>query len=250
MHDGRLCTFDPAAAKSVVPVGENALLCAPRDEGSALLLGADGGLRILRGPAVEPIPGGLPWGPGVQLDAAALDGQGRLYCAVRSAAAGSKGKLYRMRADGATEEATVPVGLISGLCFAPDGFLYCCDAVSREIMRFTRAAKGGFGDPQPVTRVPASLGAPHGIAVDVKGFLWVAVWGGSCILRISPTGREERRIYFTAKLLSGLAFGGADLRDLYIVSSGADDRKANGPGAGALYRLRPGVKGAPTSFVS
>ena len=258
MHDGRLCSYHPAAAIAQGSVGEKTLLCAPRNDGSALLLCADGSLKVRRAPdrapdgapgVVEPIPSQPPWGPGVQLDAAALDAQGWLYCAVR-AATGSGGGLYRLRADGMTEAVSIRVGRISGLGFAPDGSLCCCDAVHREVVRFKQTAGGGFGDPQRIAQVPASLGAPHGLAVDAKGFLWMAVWGGSCVLRLSPAGREEQRVYFTARLLSGLAFGGADLRDLYVVSSGADDRKANGPGAGALFRLRPGVKGAPTAVLS
>jgi sugar lactone lactonase YvrE len=250
-HDGRLCSYDPAAAKAFVSAGGKALLCAPRTDGGALLLGMDGGLKALRDPgAAEPIPGPQPWGPALQLDAAALDDRGWLYCAVRPAAAGSRGKLYRLRADGVTEEVPVQVKRISGLGFAPGGSLYCCDAVSREIVRLTPSAAGGFGDPHSIVSIPASLGAPYGMAIDAKGFLWVAVWGGSCILRISPAGREELRVYFTAKLVSGLTFGGSDLRDLYVVTSGAENRKANGPGAGALYRLRPGVKGVPARLVS
>jgi sugar lactone lactonase YvrE len=84
--------------------------------------------------------------------------------------------------------------------------------------------------------------------VDAKGFVWVAVWGGGCVIRYSPKGTEDRRIYFTAKLVSSAAFGGDDMMDLYVTSAGGDDKKANGPGAGALFRVRPGVKGVPEFF--
>jgi sugar lactone lactonase YvrE len=243
-HDGRLWTYEPAAGKSgPLSVEQNALACAPRDDGSAVVVLADGTLRLLRAPNIlEPIAGRLPWGPEARLDAAAMDGQGRLWCAVGRAAARA-GSLCRVNADGEAEEVAVARGPISGLGFDGSGNLYCCDAVSREVLLFSSPGDVR-ADRRVIVQIPESLGIPHGLAMDARGWLWVAIWGGSCILRISPTGKEDQRHYFTARLISGLAFGGADLRDLYVVTSGAEDRKANGPGAGALYRLRPGVKGA------
>ena len=198
--------------------------------------------------AVATRAGTQPWGPQALLAAAAVDGRGRLYCAAHSSSEKS-GSLYQVRMDGTTEEVPLAVGRITAMDFDSSGNLYCCEAGRRKLLRFSAHGQA-FSEPQAIFQVPQSLGAPHGLALDAKGHLWVAVWGGSCILRISPSGREEQRVYFTAKLVSGLAFGGPDLRDLYVATSGAEDRKANGPGAGALFRLRPGVKGLPKHPVS
>jgi sugar lactone lactonase YvrE len=32
---------------------------------------------------------------------------------------------------------------------------------------------------------------------------------------------------------------------LYVTTAGGDNKAENGPGAGALFRVRPGVKGVP-----
>jgi D-xylonolactonase len=40
-------------------------------------------------------------------------------------------------------------------------------------------------------------------------------------------------------------FGGPDLQDLYVTTAGGSDREHEGPGAGALFRVRPGVTGLP-----
>jgi len=45
-----------------------------------------------------------------------------------------------------------------------------------------------------------------------------------------------------------MTFGGPDYRDLYVTTAGGDDKATNGPGAGALFRLRPGVQGRPEFF--
>jgi len=111
-------------------------------------------------------------------------------------------------------------------------------------------ASGALTGGSMIARLPQSLGAPRGIALDAKGFIWVALWGGSCVVRLSPAGKEERRVYFTARLLSGLAFGGEDGRELFVTSGGGDNRRENGPAAGALFSFRPGVKGAPALLSS
>ena len=45
--------------------------------------------------------------------------------------------------------------------------------------------------------------------------------------------------------MSSAIFGGADYTDLYVTTAGGHDKASNGPGAGALFRLRPGVRGVP-----
>ncbi len=246
-HSGSLYSFDPAGAKSVqVTIGEKVLQLTRRDDGGLLLFTAGGELKALQDPSpLQTLAGRLAWGPRSHVDAAAADGQGRLYCAVRFAGKKS-GSLYQVNADGTARKVLADIGCAYGLGFdAGSGSLYCCDAASRQILRLAHDMDSGeVSAKRVILQVPESLGIPHGIAVDSKGFFWVPVWGGSCVLRFSPEGKEERRVYFTAKLLSGIAFGGADLRELYVVSSGGEDLRANGPGAGALFRLRPGVKGS------
>jgi D-xylonolactonase len=40
-------------------------------------------------------------------------------------------------------------------------------------------------------------------------------------------------------------FGGPDYRDMYVTTAGGNDKTENGPGAGALFRLRLGIQGLP-----
>ncbi len=77
------------------------------------------------------------------------------------------------------------------------------------------------------------------------GYVWSAQWGGGCVVRYTPEGREDRRISLPAKKVTSVNFGGQDFTDLYITSAGGDDRSANGPAAGALLRINAGVRGVP-----
>jgi D-xylonolactonase len=90
---------------------------------------------------------------------------------------------------------------------------------------------------------------PDGLTVDAEGFVWSAVWGGGRIVRFAADGKERERIELPAKLCASLTFAGPDYSDIYVTCAGGDDKKANGPGAGALYRVSgSGHRGVPEFF--
>jgi sugar lactone lactonase YvrE len=91
--------------------------------------------------------------------------------------------------------------------------------------------------------VPEGEGGPDGMTVDAEGYVWSARWGGSCLVRYTPEGVEERRIVFPAKKVSSLIFGGDDYADMYVTTAGGDHKDTDGPGAGALFRLKLGIRG-------
>jgi len=174
------------------------------------------------------------------------DPAGRVFCGTMPSE-GRKGSLYRMDIDGKMTRLVEGIGCSNGMGFTPDRRgLYYTDSATREISLFDYDERtGGISGRRVFVRIPESLGVPDGMTVDAKGFVWSAVWGGSCVIRFSPSGREDRRIYLTAKLASSVTFGGEDCRDMYITTAGGDNKKKNGPGAGALFRVRPGIRGAP-----
>jgi D-xylonolactonase len=83
------------------------------------------------------------------------------------------------------------------------------------------------------------------MTVDADGYVWSARWDGSRLVRYAPDGAEDRCVYFPVRKVSSVAFGGDDHAEMYVTTAGGYDREANGPAAGALFRLRPGVHGAP-----
>ena len=40
-----------------------------------------------------------------------------------------------------------------------------------------------------------------------------------------------------------MVFGGPDYADIYVTTAGGDQKETEGPGAGALFRLRLGIRG-------
>jgi sugar lactone lactonase YvrE len=59
---------------------------------------------------------------------------------------------------------------------------------------------------------------------------------------------EERRIRFPADQVSSVTFGGENMDEIYVTTAGASDRKTHGNDAGALFRLRLGIRGLPEFF--
>jgi len=83
------------------------------------------------------------------------------------------------------------------------------------------------------------------MTVDAEGYVWSARWDGGCLVRYTLDGTEDRRVRFPARKVSSVTFGGEDYTDLYVTTAGGDNKAQEGPGAGALFRLRLGVRGVP-----
>jgi len=75
--------------------------------------------------------------------------------------------------------------------------------------------------------------------------VWSARWDGGCLVRYAPDGTEDRRISFPARKISSVTFGGEDITDIYITTAGGTNKKTEGSGAGGLFRLNLGIRGAP-----
>jgi sugar lactone lactonase YvrE len=84
---------------------------------------------------------------------------------------------------------------------------------------------------------------PDGLAVDVEGGIWVALFGAGEVRRYTPDGHVDEVVEVPTPAVTSCAFGGPDLGELYITTgrAGTDDDHA-----GAVLRCVPGVVGQPT----
>jgi sugar lactone lactonase YvrE len=89
-------------------------------------------------------------------------------------------------------------------------------------------------------------GYPDGMTVDAEGCLWNARWDGWSVVRHLPDGSVERKIDLPVPRPTSVAFGGADLRTLFVTSARVDldyETLARAPDSGGLFALKPGVAG-------
>jgi xylono-1,5-lactonase len=93
-------------------------------------------------------------------------------------------------------------------------------------------------------RFAAGEGHPDGMTVDAEACLWVAHWGGGRVSRFAPDGRRLGHIGVPTERVTSCAFGGADLRTLFITSAGGAGSAGAGP-AGGVFAERTAVAGLP-----
>jgi D-xylono/L-arabinono-1,4-lactonase len=244
---GRLFRFDPATNQhEMVYEGDQIGGYTVQADGSLLLFQSKGAVRIWRNGDLTTIVENLPDELESRFNDVIADPAGRVFCGTMPSP-GHLGALYRLDTDGKITKVLEGIGCSNGMGFTPDRkSMYYIDTPTREISVFDYDATTGVIDNRRVlVRTPEGQGMPDGMTVDAEGFLWVAKWDGGCLVRYSPEGQEVGRITFPAKKVSCPSFAGDDYADLYVTTAGGQDKAENGPGAGCLYRLRPGVKGVP-----
>ncbi len=139
------------------------------------------------------------------------------------------------------------IAITNGPVLSPDGSrFYFTDTLARTIWQFRVDENGALHDRQLFAQFSAAEGYPDGSCVDAEGCLWVAFWGGWGLQRLSPTGERLQQIEVPVAQVTKAAFGGAELRTLYITSARkglSDAALADQPLAGGLFAVEVEVPG-------
>lgn len=81
-----------------------------------------------------------------------------------------------------------------------------------------------------------------GMTIDEEGYLYVATFFGSRVLKVSPNGQIIKEIPIPTSQVTSLAFGGPKLDILYVTTAGKP--KPQPAPAGHLFKITNlGVKG-------
>ena len=219
-----------------------------------------GGLIVSgRNLSFKPFPGGATVTVLEQNEAAGVvgfndlttDAEGRIYAGALGASPvfddgrePRAGDLYLVDLDGSARVVAQDVRLTNGLGFSPDGAtLYHSDSRRQTVFRYSVAADGALGEKRMFVKTDG--GSPDGLAVSEDGAVWVALAGGSGVGVYSASGVQQGLIEIPQPMCTSLCFGGADRRDLYIVSG---SQGAQSERAGAVYRTRTDVAGLPVAL--
>ena len=76
----------------------------------------------------------------------------------------------------------------------------------------------------------------------MDGSVWVAMADGGRVDVFEPGGRLRRSIKCSLPMVTSVCFGGADLKDLYVVTG---SRGTDRDDAGTVFRSRADVAGLP-----
>ena len=99
-----------------------------------------------------------------------------------------------------------------------------------------------------VLDVKASLGECPVWSVDEQVLYWVAFYRGGKVMQLAPDGRTIAEHPVPAMCPTMCAFGGEDLRTLYVTSARQmrePDELARLPHSGGVFAMRVDVPGLP-----
>jgi len=156
-------------------------------------------------------------------------GEGRLFC-IRS---GSDPRVFKSG-----------IGISNTVCWSPDlGRFYFGDSLKNVVWSYDYHG-GGIANEQSFFE-GFGRGNPDGSAMDADGYLWNCRFGGSCVVRVAPSGEIDRIVEMPVRNITTCAFGGKDLRTLYITTAtilgGHRDRLS-----GSLFAMEVATPGLPS----
>ena len=146
----------------------------------------------------------------------------------------------------------------NGLAFSPDGrTMYHSDTPAHVVYAYDFDAASGSIDNRRQwwhadadRTAPDYGGRPDGAAVDVEGCYWTAQYEGARVLQLSPAGEVLRAITVPARCPTMVAFGGDDLKTLYITSARQGRSAAElqaWPSSGFVFAVPVTVAGLPAN---
>ena len=160
------------------------------------------------------------------------------------------GALYRVDADLAVSRLFGDVTVPNGLAWSPEGTtVYFADTRRHAIYAYAYDLDEGVPhDRRTLVDLESYNGLPDGAAVDADGCLWSALFQGGRIVRYTPDGRIDRAVAFPVTNTTALAFGGADMRTLFVTTTRHllnEAALAAQPLAGDIFAVEVDVPGLP-----
>ena len=240
---GRDQQYDVGEMVGTVVLGRSGAVYLAVQEGFARFDTASGQLDYLARPADHPTTNRFNDGK--------CSPEGRFWAGTMGVeiVAGA-GALYRLDPDHSCHTILTGVTVSNGLVWTADGgTMYYIDSPTRTVVAYRYdAASGTLSSPRVVVDTAAVAGVPDGMAIDAAGKLWIAHFGGWAVRRWDPVdGALLAEIRVPVANVTACAFGGPDLRTLYITTHGGDKADKRGePHAGGLFVTTTEVAGTLT----
>jgi xylono-1,5-lactonase len=140
-------------------------------------------------------------------------------------------------------------GVTNGPCLSPDGrTLYHHDTLAKTVLAFDH--EDGVLSNRRVFAVTED-GYADGPSMDSDGVLHVGLFNGWGVAKFSPDGERIGKIEVPVQTVTKAAFGGEDLRDVYMTTAwlGNADKRGEQPTLGGLYRVRVETPGLPQNKI-
>lgn len=180
----------------------------------------------------------------LRMNDATADPHGRFWAgSMGYGAEDGAGSLYRIDHDGTVIRVLDGLTVPNGPAFSADGtVMYLADSAKGVIRRYPVDPDTGLPGTPDIFAV-FDHGSPDGMTVDAEGALWTAVWGTGTVHRYRADGTRTQQVRLPATQPAGLCLDG----DTLYVTSARHGLVTPGPLDGAVFAVRVGVPGLPTS---
>jgi len=152
----------------------------------------------------------------------------------------TSGILYRIDPDGTATKWKTGIGISNTLAWSPDrSTFYFGDTPANTLYAFDYNENDGSISGERVF-FHGHDGVPDGSAMDAEGYLWNTRPNASSLVRIAPDGRVDRTILLPVPRPTTCAFGGSELKTLFMTSARSAEQLSGG-----LFALNLGTGGLP-----
>ncbi|KFX98811.1 hypothetical protein O988_04178 [Pseudogymnoascus sp. VKM F-3808] len=148
-----------------------------------------------------------------------------------------EGSLLRINSDLSASTILTSLTVPNGIGWSLNHkILYFTHSTASHVLAFDYIASTGSVTNERVFYYHEGPGDPDGLKIDIEGNLWLAIYGESRVLKISPTGELVGEITYPTSYVTCPVFVGTEL----WVTTG-DDGKSDF--AGGVFKVDVGVQG-------
>lgn len=257
IEKGKVFTFDPLLEQMrTIDVGQRVGTVVPTSKEGVVLIALQDGIYSLNLETEErQLMEKAPFDPtATRFNDGKCDPAGRFW--VGSMALDSEpnaAALYSFNGDSVTQKLD-SISISNGICWSADKkTMYYIDTPTQTVKAFDyNNETGAIENGKVIIKIEDENAFPDGMTIDNEGKLWIALWGGSSVVRYDPdNGKLLTRIAVPAKNVTSCAFGGPNLDTLLITTASIgmnEEEKAKYARAGAVFATVPGVKGVNGNF--
>lgn len=182
-----------------------------------------------------------PLAAGMRFNDMAVDARGGLWAGAMHGGllAGAGSVYYAATVDDIPRQVAAGLGVPNGMAFSHDGTtLYLVDTLARTLLAYRLDAAAGLSEPVIVTDFMGIPGKPDGMTIAPDGSLWIAMWGGGCIVQVAPDGALLQQVRVPAPHVSSLVLGPSGT--LFVTTSRmrlGPRQLADAPASGSLFAI-------------